>query len=95
MIDRSHALPIARQAKALNISRGSVYYQPRPVSAADLAIMRRIDELHLERPFAGARMLREFLDRVDMDSAFVSKGRGTYPRLARVVADVGNLIHEL
>jgi putative transposase len=48
MIDRDHDLSIARQAKALNISRGSVYYQPRPVSAQDLKIMRRIDELHLE-----------------------------------------------
>ena len=61
MIDREHDLPIARQAKALNISRGSVYYLPRPVSAADLAIMRRIDELHLEFPFAGSRMLRGLL----------------------------------
>jgi putative transposase len=63
MIDDTHALPIVRQAKALNISRSCVYYKPRPVSAADLAIMRRIDELHLERPFAGARMLRDFLNR--------------------------------
>ena len=53
MIDRAHDLPITKQAEALNISRGSVYYLPRPVSAADLAIMRRIDELHLEFPFAG------------------------------------------
>ena len=59
MIDRDHDLAITRQAEALNISRGSVYYLPRPVSAADLALMRRIDELHLEFPFAGARMLRE------------------------------------
>ena len=61
MIDREHDLPIARQAKTLNISRGSVYYLPRPVSAADLTIMRRIDELHLEFPFAGSRMLRGLL----------------------------------
>ena len=61
MIDREHDLPVAKQAKALNISRGSVYYLPRPVSAADLAIMRRIDELHLEFPFAGSRMLRGLL----------------------------------
>ena len=46
MIDRSHALPVSRQAKALNVSRGSVYYLPRPVSAGDLGIMRRLDELH-------------------------------------------------
>ncbi len=63
MIDRSHELPITRQAKVLNISRGSVYYRPRPVSAADLAIMRRIDELHLDYPFAGSRMLRDMLGR--------------------------------
>ena len=61
MIDRAHDLPIAAQAKALNISRGSVYYLPRPVSEADLAIMRRLDRLHLEFPFAGSRMLRGLL----------------------------------
>ena len=61
MINREHDLPITKQAEALNISRGSVYYLPRPVSAADLALMRRIDELHLELPFAGSRMLRGLL----------------------------------
>ena len=49
------------QAKALGISRGSVYYLARPTSDADLALMRRIDELHLEHPFAGGRMLRDML----------------------------------
>ena len=63
MIDRDHDLPISRQAKVLNISRGSAYYRPRSVSPEDLTLMRRIDELHLERPFAGARMLRDFLNR--------------------------------
>jgi len=63
MIDREHDLPISRQAKALGVSRGSVYYRPRPVSPEELALMRRIDELHLERPFAGSRMLRDFLAR--------------------------------
>ena len=63
MIDRNHDLPIVRQAKALNTSRGSIYHKPRPVSADDLALMRRIDELHLEYPFAGSRMLRDFLNR--------------------------------
>ena len=63
MIDRRHALPIVRQAAALNISRGCVYYKPKSPSAADLALMRRIDELHLEYPFAGSRMLRDFLHR--------------------------------
>jgi putative transposase len=62
MIDRSHALPLIRQAEELGISRGSLYYQPHPASAADLAIMRRMDELHLEFPFAGSRMLRDLLN---------------------------------
>ena len=63
MIDRDHQLSITRQAKLLEISRGTVYYLPRPVSAEDLALMRRIDELHLEHPFMGARMLRRQLAR--------------------------------
>jgi putative transposase len=61
MIDRTHRLSISRQAKALGISRGSVYYLPRPMPDADLALMRRIDELHLDYPFAGSRMLQEML----------------------------------
>ena len=61
MIDRKHDLPITKQAEVLRISRGSVYYLPRPVSASDLAIMRRLDRLHLEFPFAGARMLQGLL----------------------------------
>ena len=63
MIDREHPLPIKRQAELLNISRGTVYYHPEPISEADLALMRRIDELHLEHPFAGSRMLRDLLRR--------------------------------
>lgn len=55
MIDRTHSLPIARKAQIVNISRGSVYYEAQPISDADLKLMRRIDELHLEVPFAGAR----------------------------------------
>ncbi len=62
MIDRAHELPITKQVKALGISRGSIYYLPRPVSPADLAVMRRMDELHLEFPFAGSRMLRDLLN---------------------------------
>jgi putative transposase len=61
MIDRSHALPLVAQARQLGISRGSIYYLPRPVPATDLAVMRRIDELHLLYPFAGSRMLRDLL----------------------------------
>ena len=62
MINRDHELSVTRQAEALAISRGSVYYQPRPVSEEDLALMRVIDELHLECPFAGSRMLRDLLN---------------------------------
>jgi putative transposase len=61
MIDASHTLALGKQAALLGISRGSLYYLPQPVSAADLALMRRIDELHLEFPFAGSRMLRDLL----------------------------------
>lgn len=61
MIDRTHELSVKRQAELLNISRGTVYYEPRPIGDEDLALMRRIDELHLESPFAGARMLRDML----------------------------------
>jgi putative transposase len=63
MIDPAHPLPIVRQAQLLELSRASVYYRPQPTSDADLALMRRIDELHLEHPFAGSRMLRDLLNR--------------------------------
>nr|WP_253578643.1 IS3-like element ISRj2 family transposase [Bradyrhizobium japonicum] len=63
MIDRGHDLSIVRQAKVLKLARSTVYYEPRPVSAEDLALMRRLDELHLDYPFAGARMLRSLLRR--------------------------------
>jgi putative transposase len=61
MIDREHDLPLTKQAEVLRISRSSVYYLPRPVPEADLAIMRRLDRLHLEFPFAGSRMLQGLL----------------------------------
>jgi putative transposase len=61
MIDPGHDLPIKQQAEVLGISRSTVYYEPRPVSAEDLWLMRRIDELHLNYPFAGSRMLRDLL----------------------------------
>lgn len=63
MIDRTHALPVSRQAKLVGVSRSSVYYLPRMASEADLTLMRRIGELHLEHPFAGARMLVRMLRR--------------------------------
>jgi putative transposase len=61
MIERGHELPMTRQAKLLKLSRSGLYYRPRPVPPADLVIMRRIDELHLDYPFAGSRMLRDLL----------------------------------
>ena len=58
MIDREHELPLAPQAALLGLSRSRLYYEPRPVPAAEACIMRRIDALHLNHPFAGSRMLR-------------------------------------
>ena len=63
MITRTHAFPMVRQCQLLELSRSTAYYQPTPVSSADLALRRRIDELHLASPFAGARMLRDLLRR--------------------------------
>ena len=63
MIDRKHKLSVVRQASLLGISRGSVYYLPRPTPDADLVLMRRMDELHLDYPFAGSRMLQALLKR--------------------------------
>lgn len=63
MIDRTHALPVVRQCQLLKLSRSTAYYQPTPVSETELALMRRIDELHFSYPFAGARMLRDLLRR--------------------------------
>ena len=78
MIDREHELPVKRQAELLQLSRSGLYYRPRPVPAAELAVMRRLDELHLEAPFAGSRMLRDLL-RADG----VAIGSGRVVRLMR------------
>ena len=67
MIDRNHALPIARQAELVGISRGGVYYLPRAASAADQQLMKRIDALNLAHPFAGSRMLRDMLNREGLE----------------------------
>ena len=61
MIDPRHDLPVSRQAELLEISHSNVYYLPRALPPGDLVLMRRIDELHLNFPFAGARMLRDLL----------------------------------
>jgi putative transposase len=81
MIDRNHELPVTRQCQALKLARSTVYYQPQPVSPETLALMRRIDALHLEYPFAGARMLRDMLQREGY-----TVGRGRVGRLMRRMA---------
>lgn len=63
MIDSTHKLSIAKQAKTLGIARSTVYYKPAPISDSDLALMAAMDRLHLDYPFAGARMLRDMLRR--------------------------------
>lgn len=65
MIDRTNKLPVVRQCQILELPRSTAYYQPAPVSDAGLVLMRCIDELHLEHPYAGSRMLRDFLRRGD------------------------------
>ena len=63
MIDRTHELPVVKQCQILELARSTAYYQPQPESPADLELMRRIDELHMDWPFAGARMLSRILKR--------------------------------
>jgi putative transposase len=63
MVNREHRLSVSRQARLLEISRGSVYYKSRPCPEADLVLMRRMDELHLEYPFMGSRQLQDQLNR--------------------------------
>ncbi len=63
MIDRTHALSVSQQARLVGVARSSAYYRPQPVSEADQLLMRRIDKLHMEFPFAGARMLARLLRR--------------------------------
>ena len=61
MIDRAHALPVTQQCQILALARSSVYAVPQPIAAQELALMRQMDELHLQHPFAGSRMLRDLL----------------------------------
>ncbi len=75
MIDREHELALTRQAKILTLSRSSVYYRPRPVVTGRFGNLRRIDELHLDNPFAGGRMLRDLLvPKASKPAANVSPG---------------------
>ncbi len=102
MIDREHPLSVVRQARLLEISRGAVYYQHRPTSEADLALMRRIDELHVEHPFMGARMLRLQLQRMGIQALCPQPGTSkrhphhkVYPYLLRKVAITLEACHAL
>src|ERR1035441_386542 len=80
MINPEHKLSIRRQSELLEISRSTVYYRPRPMSDADLMLMRRIDELHMNYPFAGSRMLRDLEGTAEVTSDPTELGRvaGTY-----------------
>jgi len=96
MIDRNHKLPVSHQARILRISRGSVYYMPQPASAFDLALMRRINELHLDYPFAGSRMLQGLLnaeghdvDRLHVRTLMKKMGRGDLSSPEHVQARAG------
>jgi putative transposase len=82
MIIKTHSLPVKRQAELLEISRANVYYLPAPTSEKDLALMRAIDELHLEYPFLGARQLRKILRREGHPAA----GR---PHIGTLMAKMG------
>ncbi|MGI9142613.1 MAG: IS3 family transposase [Fluviibacter sp.] len=81
MIDRTHKLPIKQQAKLAGISRGSVYYLPRPVSTEDLELMGHIDRLHLEHPFMGSRQLRDQLHRLGYPHVGRDRVRGLMRRM--------------
>lgn len=85
MIDKAHALSVSRQSTLLKISRGMVYYLPKPVSPTDLALMRHIDELHLEHPFMGARMLRINIQAIapQPGTSKAQPGNKIYPYLLR------------
>ena len=78
MIDPAHSLPLPKQAAAPGISRSSIYCLPQPVSERDQALMNRVDRLHLDYPFAGARMRRDMLNQ-----AGVNAGRKHVGRLMR------------
>ena len=85
MIDKAHALSVSRQSTLLKISRGTVYYLPKPVSPSDLALMRHIDELHLEHPVMGARMLRINIQAIapQPGTSKAQPGNKIYPYLLR------------
>ena len=61
MIDRTHSLSAVQSCQLLGVARSMAYYQPTPVAGSELALLRRIDELHLRYRFAVAQILRNLL----------------------------------
>jgi hypothetical protein len=90
MIDPNHKLPVVRQTRLLSLARSTAYYQPRPIPVEDLELMRQIDRLHLEHPFAGARLLRDFRNRPGNPSCarLISQPVPQRYRLRRLCLDV-------
>ena len=73
MIEPGHPkLSLSRQCRLLRVSRSSVYHRPKGESAANLALMRRIDKLFLEYPFYGSRQIIRHLWR---EGVFVGRHR--------------------
>ncbi len=98
MIDEEHPLPKSRQAEVLEISRSSLYYVPVPLPQADLDLMRIIDKLHTEYPFAGARMLRDMLKQLgyEVGRRFTASGKEPRPtrptRNTRICCEISSSI---
>ena len=88
MIDRGNVLPLTRQVSLLRLSRSGVYYLPRPVPPARLAIMHRIDEVHLDHPFAGSRMLRDLLRAEGIAIGLDAVAADRLAQCAKVMANV-------
>lgn len=63
MIQPGDPLSLRRQCELLAVGRASYYYEARPETAANLGLMRRLDELHLRRPVYGSRRLTAVLRR--------------------------------
>ena len=63
MIDKTHQLSVRQQSQLIQINRSTLYYKPKEISSTDLSLMRLIDEIHLDYPFMGSRMIRDMLQR--------------------------------
>ena len=63
MVAANATLSMRRQCELLGVNRSSLYYVPVEPDAEELEVMRRMDELHLEHPSFGSRMLTQVLKR--------------------------------